>query len=144
VLSDHNRMQEGEFWYPIDSDSKTRALADYVRDFGSDWVEQRVVGRKDRSEAQDPGQSSAVSSKPRNEFIFIRGMEITDRLEQHPVHLNGVNLEKARDSQGGNTVTRDAAEEHRRGRRTGTHDRDVRCSRTSTIRISSTPSPPRI
>ena len=40
----------------------------------------------------------------RNEFIFIRGMEITDRFDKHPIHLNGVNLEKTIVPQGGTSI----------------------------------------
>ena len=29
VLSDHNRMQEGEFWYRVDTDAKREALKQY-------------------------------------------------------------------------------------------------------------------
>ena len=38
VLSDHNRMQEGEFWYRVDTDAKRAALQTYLRQFGDDWV----------------------------------------------------------------------------------------------------------
>jgi hypothetical protein len=103
VLSDHNRMQEGEFWYRIDSDIKTKALAEYVRDFGADWVEQRVRDGKTEVKLKTLDEFRSFF-EARNEFIFIRGMEITDRLEQHPVHLNGVNLEKVVVPQGGSTV----------------------------------------
>ena len=36
VLSDHNRMQEGELWYPVDTDQKREALETYRRTFGAD------------------------------------------------------------------------------------------------------------
>jgi hypothetical protein len=75
VLSDHNRMQEGQLWYRVDTEQKRESLRRYRRDFGG-----------------------------ARRFIFIRGMEITDRLEQHPVHLNGVNLEKTIVPQGGPSV----------------------------------------
>ena len=38
VLSDHNRMQEGQLWYRIDTDQKRESLRRYLRDFGSGWV----------------------------------------------------------------------------------------------------------
>jgi len=103
VLSDHNRMQEGELWYRIDSAVKETALADYVRVFGRDWVEQRVKDGVTEVKLKTLDEFRSLFEQ-KNEFIFLRGMEITDRFEQSPVHLNGVNLEKAVIPQGGLTV----------------------------------------
>lgn len=103
VLSDHNRMQEGELWYRIDSVGKQTVLADYVRDFGVDWVEQRVKDGVTEVKLKTLDEFRSLF-EAKNEFIFLRGMEITDRLEQHPVHLNGVNLERTIIPQGGSTV----------------------------------------
>ncbi len=103
VLSDHNRMQEGELWYPVNTDQKKDALKKYRADFGDEWVEMRE--REGVTEVKLKTLDEFRSFfEARNEFIFIRGMEITDRLDQHPVHLNGVNLEKAIIPQGGKTV----------------------------------------
>lgn len=103
VLSDHNRMQEGELWYRVDSDAKRIALADYLKVFGEDWVERREKEgvTEVKLKALDEFRSLFEA---KGEFVFIRGMEITDRLGQDPVHLNGVNLEKTIVPQGGSRV----------------------------------------
>lgn len=104
VLSDHNRMQEGLSWYRVNTDQKRDALAKYRKDLGDAWVETR----------QNEGFTE-VRLKPLEEFrslfeqagsfIFIRGMEMTERHQQHPVHINGVNLERPIPPQGGGSVT---------------------------------------
>lgn len=103
VLSDHNRMQEGELWYPVNTDQKKDALKKYLADFGSDWVETRERDGLTEVKLKTLDEFRSLF-EARNEFIFIRGMEITDRLDQHPVHLNGVNLERPIIPQGGNTI----------------------------------------
>ena len=53
VLSDHNRMQEGEFWYRVDTDAKREALKQYREKFGDDWVERRVRLHQEASDLTD-------------------------------------------------------------------------------------------
>lgn len=103
VLSDHNRMQEGLLWYRVDTDQKRESLRRYRSDFGSGWVESREVDGITEVKLK-PLDEFRTLFEERDRFIFIRGMEITDRLEQHPVHLNGVNLEKPIVPQGGSSV----------------------------------------
>jgi hypothetical protein len=103
VLSDHNRMQEGEFWYRVDNDQKRDALAKYRERFGLDWVESREKDGITEVKLK-PLDEFRSWFEARDQFVFIRGMEITDRHQHHPVHLNGVNLEKVVDPQGGASV----------------------------------------
>ncbi len=103
VLSDHNRMQEGEFWYPVNSEPKKIALERYIAKFGADWVETRERDGITEVKLKTLDEFRSFF-EARNEFIFIRGMEITDRFEKHPIHLNGVNLEKAIVPQGGSSI----------------------------------------
>jgi hypothetical protein len=103
VLSDHNRMQEGEFWYPVNTDAKKTALKSYIDKFGSDWVESRERDGVTEVKLKTLDEFRSFF-EARNEFIFIRGMEITDRFDKHPIHLNGVNLEKAIVPQGGTSI----------------------------------------
>jgi hypothetical protein len=103
VLSDHNRMQEGEFWYPVNNDAKKTALKSYIEKFGADWVERRERDGVTEVKLKTLDEFRSFF-EARNEFIFIRGMEITDRFDKHPIHLNGVNLEKAIVPQGGSSI----------------------------------------
>ncbi|NDE01519.1 MAG: histidinol-phosphatase [Gammaproteobacteria bacterium] len=104
VLSDHNRMQEGEFWYRVDTDAKRAALQTYLRQFGDEWVERRQRDGVTEVKLKTLDEFRSYF-EGRNQFIFIRGMEITDRLDTHPVHVNGVNLERAIIPQGGSSVS---------------------------------------
>jgi hypothetical protein len=104
VLSDHNRMQEGEFWYRVDTDAKRAALQTYLRQFGDDWVERRQRDGVTEVKLKTLDEFRSYF-EGRNQFIFIRGMEITDRLDTHPVHVNGVNLERTIVPQGGSSVS---------------------------------------
>jgi hypothetical protein len=122
VLSDHNRMQEGQVWYPVDTDAKRQALARYREQFGPDWVESREREGVTEVKLKSLDEFRTLF-EGKDRFIFIRGMEVTDRSDAHPVHLNGVNLERSIVPQGGSSVAEvlqknvDAIAEQ--GRRTG-------------------------
>ena len=103
VLSDHNRMQEGELWYPVNTDAKRTALQRYRDRYGSEWVEVREKEGVTEVKLKTLDEFRSLFEE-KNRFIFIRGMEITDRHHQHPVHLNGVNLERPIIPQGGDSV----------------------------------------
>lgn len=109
VLSDHNIMQQGEKWYSIDAPPRKpeqirEAYEDYVARFGTDWVEERVVNgnREVRLKTLDDFRTLFEEA---GEFIFIKGEEITDSFEAHPIHMNGVNLVEYIPPQGGTSVT---------------------------------------
>lgn len=107
VLSDHNIMQQGEKWYPIaqppERPQVRAAYERYVTRFGTDWVqERRVDGQLEvRLKTLDDFRTLFEEA---GEFIFIKGEEITDRFEAHPMHMNGVNLVELITPQGGNSV----------------------------------------
>lgn len=103
VLSDHNRMQEGELWYPVNTDAKRIALQRYRDRYGSEWVEAREKEGVTEVKLKTLDEFRSLF-EAKDRFIFIRGMEITDRHHQHPVHLNGVNLERPIIPQGGDSV----------------------------------------
>lgn len=103
VLSDHNRMQEGELWYPVNTDPKRLALEAYLAKYGKDWVETRERDGLTEVKLKTLDEFRTFF-EAKDQFIFIRGMEITDRFETHPVHLNGVNLEKVIVPQGGSSI----------------------------------------
>ncbi|MEE4279563.1 MAG: hypothetical protein V2I82_13935 [Halieaceae bacterium] len=108
VISDHNVMQRGEKWYPIDQpprrpEAVKRAYERYVDRFGSIWVTTRESdhGREVRLKTLD--EFRPLFEEP-NRFLFINGEEITDRHLHHPVHMNGVNLVEPITPQGGTSV----------------------------------------
>jgi hypothetical protein len=108
VLSDHNVMQQGEKWYPIDEpprrpEAVRRAFERYLDRFGKAWVDTRVVDGKLETRLKTLSEFRPLFEEP-GRFLFITGEEITDRYEHHPVHLNGMNLVELVPPQGGTSV----------------------------------------
>jgi len=108
VLSDHNTMQAGEKWYPVDKPRRRpeqieKAYKEYKKVFGNEWVEERTIDgmREVKLKTLDEFRSFF---EEKDQFIFIKGEEITDRFEAHPVHLNGVNLVEHIEPRGGISV----------------------------------------
>jgi hypothetical protein len=96
VFTDHNTFQQGEKWYPIDTPPRPlpnvqAAYAEYLRQFGSQWVEVRGEQGQREVRLKTLEEFRALFEEP-EEFIFIKGEEITDGLQNHPVHMNGINL----------------------------------------------------
>ncbi|MCZ8130192.1 MAG: hypothetical protein O9284_02675 [Steroidobacteraceae bacterium] len=123
VFSEHNRMAEGESWYPVNTDQKRDALALYRTQFGSEWVVERTAADGTPEVKLKALDEFRTLFEAPGQFAFIKGQEITDRFFEHPVHLNGVNLEKLVIPQGGDSIAQmiqrnvDAVVEQ--GRRTG-------------------------
>ena len=108
VISDHNIMKKGVKWYPIDNTRRAvtqlhYAYAMYVDRFGEQWVETRTVdgGREVKLKTLDEFRS--LFEEP-EEFIFIRGEEITDSYNGLPMHANGINLVELIEPQGGDNM----------------------------------------
>jgi len=103
VFSDHNIMQLGEKWYPIERDATRQALAAYRRMFGDDWVVRREADGRTEVRLKTLDEFRSLFEEP-SRFIFVKGEEISDRFMAHPIHLNGVNLVETVKSQSGNSV----------------------------------------
>jgi len=108
VISDHNTMQRGEKWYPVDqptrrSEAVHAAFERYEERFGEDWVEVRGARGEREVRLKTLSEFRPLFEEP-EQFLFINGEEITDRHEHHPVHLNGVNLVDPVEPQGGDSV----------------------------------------
>lgn len=115
VLSDHNIMQKGSlergslvqsptFWYTIERESHERALKTYREHFGDDWVETRERDGKTEVRLRTLDEFRHLFEAP-GEFAFVMGEEITDRYENHPVHMNGVNIQEVIAPRGGNSIS---------------------------------------
>lgn len=108
VFSDHNIMQEGEKWYPIDEPPRRpeqikKAYEDYVKTFGKDWVQERRIDNKLEVKLKTLDEFRALFEES-GSFIFLKGEEITDKFKAHPVHMNGVNLVEHIEPQSGNNI----------------------------------------
>jgi hypothetical protein len=96
VISDHNVMKQGEKWYSIDRSTRRpeqvkSAFEKYVKRFGNEWVELRgeLGNREVKLKAIDDYRTLFEEA---DNFIFIKGEEITSKFKKQPIHLNGINL----------------------------------------------------
>ena len=127
VLTDHNIMQAGTEWYPIDDTRRSvtqiqQAYDEYVRTYGTNWVETRTVAGNREVKLKTLDEFRALFEEA-GSFIFIKGEEITDSFHTHSIHMNGVNLAEFSAPAGGssvaNTIQRNVDAVVAQGERTG-------------------------
>ena len=107
VLSDHNKLSQGEKWYPIARDDWRPLLDEHIEDlkkrFGPDWVVTRDTdGKREMLLKTLPQLRNTFES--RSKFILIQGEEITDSFERAAVHINAVNINELIPPQHGDSV----------------------------------------
>jgi len=105
VLSDHNILQTGTKWVPVDRTlGRAKALAEYQQRFGEKWVElrqehgERMVRLKNLEEIRPLVEEAG-------QFCLIPGEEISDALGRNPIHLNGINITEMVRPQRGKSVS---------------------------------------
>ncbi|MCP3905348.1 MAG: hypothetical protein GY715_17105 [Planctomycetes bacterium] len=107
VLSDHNVLSQGELWFPVLAAGPSRLrpsdVGALVQHFGTDWVVAREVDGRLEMRLKTLPELKDAFEQP-GEFILIQGEEITDRFEEHEVHVNGLNLADVIPPQGGASV----------------------------------------
>lgn len=114
VLSDHNRLQEGNIargtlalsytqWYPIEDESRRQALDIYLDHFGEEWVQTRTNDRGVTEVHLKTLDEFRHFFEAPGEFAFITGEEITDRYQSHPFHMNAVNIQELIEPRSGAT-----------------------------------------
>jgi hypothetical protein len=117
ALSDHNILSAGQKWMAFGEivlRGGDDVLPKYQARFGGGWVETR--GGSDGAELEirlKPLDEFRAIVEQRGQFIMIQGEEISDRVEELPVHLNATNLERLIEPVGGTTV-REAIENNLR------------------------------
>jgi len=95
VLTDHDILSEGEQWYEISNEPRSRLTDEHVGDlqarFGGVWV---VI--RDGEESREMKLKTLTELRERfevpGEFIFIQGEEISDSFGGKPLHFNALNL----------------------------------------------------
>ena len=109
VISDHNVMKQGEKWYAIDQairrpEQVKAAFDKYLKRFGQTWVEVRGEdgNREVKLKAIDDYRTLFEQV---DQFMFIKGEEITSKFNKQPIHLNGINLVVPIEPVVGNSVT---------------------------------------
>lgn len=91
MLSDHNKLAEGERWHQVKNAAQEKAAALYEKTFGDKWVVKRGEGKDTEYRLKTLREYSSLFSEP-DKFLLINGEEITDAWEKNPIHLNGINL----------------------------------------------------
>jgi hypothetical protein len=92
AITDHNTLHEGEKWIPITSArNRDEAHSKYLRQFGTDWVEQKRDNDKlsVRLKTLEQYRSRLEQS---GRFLLIQSEEISARHLTAPIHLNAANL----------------------------------------------------
>jgi hypothetical protein len=113
VLSDHDLLQTGERWFPVDDATPgARLTSDRVdalrARFGADAVTVREVDGVREMRLLTLAELRRRFDRP-GEFLLIPGEEISDGVDGKPVHVNGLGLAEPIAVQGGASV-RAAAE----------------------------------
>lgn len=104
ALSDHNIFQEGQRWIDATNNAGGQlALDKYIAQFGTNWVEQRVVGGKHEVRLKPLSEFRPLFERP-EEFLLIPGLELTDQHLTSPVHMNLTNGRDLIKPQGGDSV----------------------------------------
>lgn len=124
ALSDHNTLQEGEYWISVPkAPARRRVFERYLRSFGPEWVNFRR-GAEDSLLVR---LKTLMEYRPLFEevgkFLILPAEEITSRFFGAPIHVNAINVREKIEPASGNSVTEvmqrniDAVREQRR--RTG-------------------------
>ena len=100
-ISDHNVLAEGERWIHREKNAGgQRAFDRYLKRFGDDWVEHRVVKGVPQVRLKTFTEYRAKIAVP-GSFLLMQSEEISDQFQGLPIHLNATNLKKQIPPQGG-------------------------------------------
>jgi hypothetical protein len=104
AVSDHNVLAEWPRWKVITETPGGQETFDaYVRDFGKSWVETREENGQVEVRLKTLEEYRGQFEEP-GRFLLIPSEEITDELENKPIHVNAINVKDLIEPQGGETV----------------------------------------
>jgi hypothetical protein len=104
AFSDHNSIQEGEKWLPINDPNRPAILKNYVARFGDRRVEQRQTNGTNYVRLKRFEEFQPLFAE-KNKFLLLRGEELSARADTAPIHIGAVNLEKMIEPYNGTNVT---------------------------------------
>lgn len=103
-LTDHNTLQQGEKWKKIPkSHIYEKAFNDYLQAYGEDWVEYTSDSSGTRVKLKTEDEYLPLFLD--EEFLIIRGEEITDSFDGKPLHMNATNVQEKIEPRHGNSVS---------------------------------------
>jgi hypothetical protein len=109
ALSDHNVLSRGERWMPVAQVEQRRkvggtgTMGKYLEAFGEEWVERRGEAGKEEVRLRTL-EEIRPQFEEEGKFLLIEAEEITDRFQNHQVHINAINLEEVLPPQHGESV----------------------------------------
>ena len=103
-LSDHNILQEGEFWTKIPKSPIRREVFDnYLRKYGEEWVIYKREGEDLSVQLKTLAEYRGLFEEE-GEFLIIKAEEITDSYDKKPIHINASNIQSKIEPRGGKSL----------------------------------------
>ncbi len=98
ALSDHNTLAEGEKWITIkENELYQNAFKTYLDTYGEDWVVHKSDSGKTMVKLKTFEEYRGLAEE-NGKFLVIESEEITDKFEDHHLHMNATNIQKNRPS----------------------------------------------
>ncbi|MCA8977345.1 MAG: hypothetical protein KDC98_21665, partial [Planctomycetes bacterium] len=94
AISDHNTLQAGEKWMPVDAVVRRGGrigLQRYREQFGRDWALTRRRDDKLEVRLRRLDEYRPLLEE-RDEFLLLQAEEVTDAFENRPIHINATNV----------------------------------------------------
>ena len=102
-LTDHNILQQGEKWKKIPkSHIYQKAFDDYLKKYGAEWVEYMEDSTGLSVKLKTEGEYLPLFQD--DEFLIMRGEEITDSYDGKPLHMNATNVQGLIEPRHGSSV----------------------------------------
>ena len=101
AVSDHNALAVGRRWIHQEKYAGgLRAFDKYLKRFGNDWVEHRVVKGVPQVRLKTYAEYRPKMAVP-GSFLLMQSEEISDQFQGLPIHINVTNIGKQIPPQGG-------------------------------------------
>ena len=100
-ISDHNVLAEGQRWIHREKNAGgQRAFDKYLKHFGDDWVEHKVVNGVPQVRLKTYAEYRPKMAVP-GSFLLMQSEELSDQFQGRPIHINVTNIKKQIPPQGG-------------------------------------------
>ncbi|HJN90241.1 MAG TPA: histidinol-phosphatase [Verrucomicrobiota bacterium] len=100
-ISDHNVLAESERWIHREKNAGgQRAFDKYLKHFGDEWVEHKVVKGVPQVRLKTFAEYKAKIAVP-GSFLLMQSEELSDQFQGKPIHINVTNIKKQIPPQGG-------------------------------------------
>ena len=104
AFSDHNSIQEGDKWLPINDPNRPAILKKYIARFGQSYVQQKTENGTNYVRLKQFQEYEPLFQE-KGKFLLLRGEEISAHADKAPIHIGAVNLKTLITPQNGSDVT---------------------------------------